>query len=90
MRRTYMLSEDQLYRLLEDSLILSLLESGGVDNWEWYGESYRRGLEDIIKSRKENPDNYEDLNDFLDLYLREEMRKFRFLTNHALEGEDEE
>ena len=85
-----MVSKDQLYQLLESSLILSLLENGGVYNWEWYEESYHRGLEDIIKSRKESPDDYEDIDDFLDLYIREEMRTFRSLTNHALEAEDEE
>ena len=29
--------------LLDDSLWRSCLEAGGVDNWDWYGESLREG-----------------------------------------------
>ena len=31
--------------LLEAERVLGLLERGGVDNWEWYGEALRGGLE---------------------------------------------
>ena len=34
-----MIYESELRELLHDSLKLSALESGGVDNWGWYGEA---------------------------------------------------
>lgn len=39
-------------RLLKDSLKLAALESGGVDNWDWYGASLcdfldEEGVEDF-------------------------------------------
>ena len=37
--KNYIVSEDELKRLLKDSATLTALEMGGVDNWEWYGES---------------------------------------------------
>lgn len=33
------IEEEELLSLLEHSAILSALESGGVDNWDWYEES---------------------------------------------------
>lgn len=33
--------KDELKDLLYDSLKLQALESGGVDNWSWYGDSIR-------------------------------------------------
>jgi len=39
MEKYYKISESDLRELLHDSLKLSALESGGVDNWEWYGDS---------------------------------------------------
>lgn len=43
--RYYSISEDDLRRLIGSDLKLSALESGGVDNWSWYGES----LNDFLK-----------------------------------------
>ena len=39
MEKYYKISENLLRELMKDSLTLTALESGGVDNWEWYGES---------------------------------------------------
>jgi len=33
------ITEKEYKSLLRDSAILRALEAGGVDNWEWYGES---------------------------------------------------
>lgn len=33
------IEEEELLQLLEHDAILSALESGGVDNWDWYEES---------------------------------------------------
>ena len=35
----YVLSEEELLSLLKYEAKLIALENGGVDNWEWYGES---------------------------------------------------
>ena len=39
MEKYYKISEELLIELMKDSLVLAALESGGVDNWEWHGES---------------------------------------------------
>lgn len=36
----FVLSEDDLVRLLESDMRLNALERAGVDNWEWYGEAH--------------------------------------------------
>lgn len=58
------ISRKELERLQDRDYKLSCLEIGGVDNWEWYGES----LSGYFK-RKELDDLYEgfieDLNDVL-------------------------
>ncbi len=33
------ISKERLAKLLRDERELQLLEKGGVDNWEWYGDS---------------------------------------------------
>ena len=48
----YAVSEDELRELIHDSMKLCALESGGVDNWEWYGAS----IQDFIKANG-NPDD---------------------------------
>jgi hypothetical protein len=45
------ISKKEYLRLQMDALTLNALERGGVDNWEWYGES----LDD------EYSENYEKL-----------------------------
>lgn len=37
--REYILTESELYNLLKSSLILQALSQGGVDDWEWAGDS---------------------------------------------------
>lgn len=38
MTKKRLIDEDELLQLLDDSEMLAALESGGVDNWEWYGD----------------------------------------------------
>ena len=52
--------KDELKDLLYDSLKLQALECGGVDNWDWYGESVR----DFIDSAKVDYNIPEDDDDF--------------------------
>ena len=39
MTKYYLIEEKELFDLLRTDLKFTALESGGVDNWEWYGES---------------------------------------------------
>ena len=39
MEKYYKIKKELLIELIKDSLTLAALESGGVDNWEWAGES---------------------------------------------------
>ena len=39
MEGTITISKQEYFNLKSCELCLSLLEAGGVDNWEWYGES---------------------------------------------------
>lgn len=42
----YLVDKETLVGLVQDSLFLAALESGGVDNWEWYGYSIQDALEE--------------------------------------------
>lgn len=54
--------KNEFASLLRDSDKLSRLECGGVDNWEWYGES----LNDDDSSYEEIQDMSDD--DLIDFY----------------------
>ena len=44
----YKISKELLIELMKDSLMLAALESGGVDNWEWHGESCCDFLDEAV------------------------------------------
>ena len=45
MERQFIVTESELRELIHDSLMFCALQNGGVDNWEWYGESICNFLE---------------------------------------------
>lgn len=49
MSDTITISKEEYKRLLKDSVKLSYLEISGVDNWEWYGESFNEDYEKEIE-----------------------------------------
>lgn len=51
MNKNYIVSEERLRELLSAELQLQMLEAGGVDNWEWYGENRQLFLLDCINNR---------------------------------------
>lgn len=51
--RMYLVSEDRLKELIEAELRLEALRSGGVDNWEWYGESNCDFIQDYCSYNKQ-------------------------------------
>lgn len=68
MEKTYVVYENELRELIHDSLKLMALENGGVDNWEWYGDSLndflnRNGEEDFYKMAEKELSNYDELTD---------------------------
>lgn len=44
---------NELIDLIADQMRLIALDAGGVDNWQWYGESIRNYLQEL-------PENYGD------------------------------
>ena len=52
----YKISESDLNGLLVDSLELCMLNKDGVDNWTWYGESYRELIKEYIPDADEDTD----------------------------------
>lgn len=71
MERYFKVSESELKELLRGYLTSIALEHGGVDNWDWYGESINDYIEDSCKeldikpyievAGKENEDYVEDM-----------------------------
>lgn len=59
--------KDELKDLLYDSLKLQALECGGVDNWDWYGDSVRDFI-DVAKADYNVPEDDDfDISDMADV-----------------------
>ena len=52
--------EKTLLLLIENSLRLNALESGGVDNWTWYGDSFNSFLSRYNPGLDFDDDNFMD------------------------------
>ena len=63
-----LIKEDKLIILLESYIRLRALESGGVDNWEWYGESIGDFIQRYIE---ENNIVFEDEDDRYDFTIED-------------------
>ena len=48
----YLVSRDDLLEMLEAQYRLAALETGGVDNWEWYDYSSSDFLKEYIRENK--------------------------------------
>lgn len=51
--KRYVVDEDTLKRLLEDSIELAMLNADGVDNWTWYGEGRRELIKEYFPDASE-------------------------------------
>lgn len=60
----YEVSQDELKDLLYSANKITALENGGVDNWDWYGES----ISDFIEAEKQE---FPSLKDDPDVYLED-------------------
>ena len=74
----YLIEENRLKELLESEARLDALEWGGVDNWEWYGESLSQYLDEYCQWNGINRIRYdfdklaeEDLSNYME-YKKEE------------------
>lgn len=63
------IDKETLKDLLEGYYSYIALASGGVDNWEWYGDSIHQFLDEIDTSIY--PNNTSPIEDFDDLIERE-------------------
>ena len=52
----YILDESYFRELLESRFIHIALENGGVDNWEWYGDSIEDFVRDCFDRDDVDPD----------------------------------
>lgn len=68
MEKKYIVSENDLIKLLEAEAVLNALEAGGVDNWDWYGESINNSL---------NGTGYETIGKFVEEELLPEYEKYK-------------
>ena len=59
MEKYYKISESELLNLLEAAIENNMLQTDGVDNWEWYGESRKEIIKEYFPNKNE-----EELNDY--------------------------
>ena len=65
---TVKIEQRKLLDLLEAYFKLAALESGGVDNWEWYGDSLCQYLQED-EMNKAQDDDY-DFRDMAENYIK--------------------
>ena len=65
---TVKIEQRKLLDLLEAYFKLAALESGGVDNWEWYGDSLCQYLQEDEMNRPQD-DDY-DFRDMAKNYMK--------------------
>ena len=87
MMRYYLIEEGRLKQLLESEARLDALEWGGVDNWEWYGESLSLYLDEYCQWNGINRARYdfdqlaeEDLSNYMEYKKEEEENESKNQT----------
>lgn len=71
----YIIDEEDLRELLYSHYKLAALEYGGVDNWEWYGESQEDYL-DFIKDINNSDVDYMYPDEGFKFLVDEEIKKY--------------
>ena len=61
--RYFKLSEDELRDLLKSAYLAWALEAGGVDNWEWAGDSVQDFIDDYNRTANFYCETIEDMVD---------------------------
>ena len=69
----FKITEKRLKELLASEAKLIALESGGVDNWGWYGDSIHDFFADYIEERGLQQEVYHDMDfdDYADIEIRD-------------------
>lgn len=71
----YLVSENDLIDLLETNIWRRMLERDGVDNWTWYGESYRNIIKEYFPNKSE-----EELEDYsFNDCAEEDIKSYNFV-----------
>ena len=83
MKTYYLISERTFKPILEDALKFRALESGGVDNWEWYGASFSDFLKEwASKNEIEDEEDYS----FEDI-VKSDLKYFKKIMVESEEAE---
>ena len=61
--------------LLEKEIQLDALECGGVDNWEWYSESFK---EAAYLTEREDGTKFEDYEEYVKYFISKEYIKANY------------
>lgn len=72
-KKYYCLSEEQLKSLIKASNDLAALESGGVDNWSYYGDALDEYYTEYTKQLGFSTDNKE-IEELADIIAEEELK----------------
>lgn len=67
----YMVSEQEMRMLLRAYNKAIALESGGVDNWEWYGASICDFIDEWVRENDLDPEEDWGLEDMVDMDIKE-------------------
>lgn len=84
MKTYYLVSETTFKSILEDALKFRALESGGVDNWNWYYDSLGDFLKERIREFEPNLDEDNEDFSFVDI-VNSELKYFKKIV---IESED--
>ena len=87
--KMYLVSRSDLLEMIEAQMRLAALESGGVDNWEWYGESLRDFLREDFEENKEEYIKFFNLKDEEEIEEFKEDFEFAAMAQYIITGYDE-
>lgn len=61
----YEITYSELIGLLASQLRLNALDADGVDNWQWYGESFRQVIRDVMGQNYHEGADFRDAAEYL-------------------------
>ena len=87
--KMYLVSRSDLLEMIEAQMRLAALESGGVDNWEWCGESLGDFLREDFEENKEEYIKFFNLKDEEEIEEFKEDFEFSTMARYIITGYDE-
>ena len=70
----YKITRNELLTFLRSDLRLAALESGGVDNWVWYGDSQKEYINDYNNCNGTEAEDFDDIAKY-ELSMYEEINE---------------